>query len=180
MLPQLRRLEARFADQIEIIGVHSAKFPAERESANLRAAVDRLELHHPVVNDGEFHVWNGFAVRAWPTLMFVDPDGRVFGKHEGEFPEEPVAEMIAEVLADRVRDRLFIADTGHHRVVQTDLTGEVTTAFGDGKPALRDGDARSARFWQPRGMALSPDGDTLYVADSGNHTIRAIALSTGN
>lgn len=213
MLPQLRRLEERFGDKIEIIGVHSAKFPAERESANLRAAVDRLELHHPVVNDAEFRVWNEFSVRAWPTLMFVDPEGRVFGKHEGEFPEEPVVEMIAEALAGYEvegrldsrplprttelagggilrypekllaapeGDRLFIADTGHHRVLATDPDGHVRAAFGDGAPGLLDGDGPSARFQQPRGLALDADGDILYVADSGNHALRRIDLTTGH
>ena len=83
MLPQLRELEREFARELVVIGVHSAKFPAERESANLRAAVARLGLHHPVVNDAEHAVWDRYAVRAWPTLMFVDPNGRVFARHEG-------------------------------------------------------------------------------------------------
>jgi len=212
MLPQLRRLEAQFPNHLEIIGVHAGKFPAEKESANLRAAVDRLEIHHAVVNDADFRIWTGFAVRAWPTLMFVDPDGRVFAKHEGEFPEEPVAEMIAEalagyetaglleptplpatpalagggilrypekILADPHGDRLFIADTGHHRLLHTDRSGQIVATFGDGEPALRDGDARNARFQQPRGMALGADGATVFVADSGNHAIRAVDLATG-
>ena len=47
-----------------VIGVHSAKYPAERVPANLRAAVQRLGLHHPVVNDAEFRVWQEYSVRA--------------------------------------------------------------------------------------------------------------------
>ena len=77
----MRELEREFAEELVVIGVHSNKFPAERVSENLRASVQRLELHHPVINDGEHQVWEEYAVRAWPTLMFIDPRGRVFAKH---------------------------------------------------------------------------------------------------
>src|SRR2546430_11155940 len=36
----------------------------------------RLDLSHPVVNDRDFRVWQSYAVRAWPTLMFIDPEGK--------------------------------------------------------------------------------------------------------
>ena len=52
----MRELEREFPEELAVIGVHSAKFAAEMVSANLRAAVQRLELHHPVINDGEHEV----------------------------------------------------------------------------------------------------------------------------
>ncbi len=208
----MRELEHEFADELVVIGVHSAKFPAEKVSANLRAAVQRLELHHPVVNDADFAVWQGYAVRAWPTLMFVDPLGRVFGKHEGEFPLEPVRDLLTDaiarfdregqidrrplplaplpeptgplrypskVLADADRGRLFVADTGHHRVLVTDLNGRVTGVLGAGEAGLEDGPAEAARFRAPQGLALDSTGQILYVADTENHAIRAVDLADG-
>ncbi len=208
----MRELEHEFADELVVIGVHSAKFPAEKVSANLRAAIQRLELHHPVVNDADFAVWQGYAVRAWPTLMFVDPLGRVFGKHEGEFPLEPVREVLADaiarfdaegaidrrpmplaplpepsevlrfpakVLADADRGRLFVADTGHHRVLITDLNGRITRVLGSGEAGLEDGPAETARFRLPQGLALEGSGQILYVADTENHAIRAVDLADG-
>ena len=208
----MRELEREFARELVVVGVHSAKFPAEKESANLRAAVQRLELHHPVVNDADFAVWQQYAVRAWPTLMFVDPRGYVFGKHEGEFPLAPVRELIADavarfdaeglvdraplpltplppgggtlrfpgkVLADAASGRLFVADSGHNRVLVCDLDGRMSMAVGDGEPGLVDGLAAAARFDHPQGMALSADGGTLYVADEENHAIRAVDLGAG-
>lgn len=44
------------AAELVVVGVHSAKFPAEKVPANLRAAVQRLGLRHAVVNDGDFAV----------------------------------------------------------------------------------------------------------------------------
>jgi DNA-binding beta-propeller fold protein YncE len=95
----LRELEREFARELVVVGVHSAKFPAEGISRNLRAAVQRLELHHPVVNDNEHHVWDAYAVRAWPTLMFVDPRGRVFARHGGEFALDPLRAALADFVA---------------------------------------------------------------------------------
>ena len=57
VFPQLRRLEEKYRDALVVIGVHSAKFPAERELSNLRKAVLRYRIEHPVVNDGEFQIF---------------------------------------------------------------------------------------------------------------------------
>src|SRR5213083_1092966 len=84
--PQLRKIERKYGDKVVVIGVHSPKFPAERDTANLREAVLRYRIEHPVVNDRDFEVWRRFGGRAWPTLVFVDPEGRLIGKHEGELP----------------------------------------------------------------------------------------------
>jgi DNA-binding beta-propeller fold protein YncE len=208
----LRELERAFAQELVVIGVHSPKFTAEGVSRNLRAAVQRLELHHPVINDHAHQVWEAYAVRAWPTLLFVDPRGRVFAKHEGEFALEPLRAALADimagydtegildrrplpldplppggnalrfpgkVLADVASSRLFIADTGHNRIVVTDLDGRLTMTVGGNDPGFADGPAAHARFNHPQGLALDAAGETLYVADESNHAIRAIALADG-
>src|SRR5579859_5929715 len=100
MLPQLRELEHRLGAELAIVGVHSAKFMAEKATENLREAVVRYGVDHPVVNDRDFEVWNSYSVRAWPTLMFVDPRGRVFAKHEGEAPVEALEAFCRQALAD--------------------------------------------------------------------------------
>ncbi len=84
IFPQLRKLERKYASELVVVGVHSAKFPTEKETDSLTSAVRRCELEHPVINDAEFQVWQQYSCRAWPTLMFIDPRGNVIGKHEGE------------------------------------------------------------------------------------------------
>src|SRR5205807_7670293 len=58
--------------------------PAGGDLANVRAAVVGLEVGHPLVNHPDPRIWEAYAVRAWPTLMFVDPLGRIIAKQEGE------------------------------------------------------------------------------------------------
>ena len=210
IFPQLRKLERKYADELTVIGVHSAKFPNEREKENLDKAVKRYELEHPVVNDAEFRIWQEYACRAWPTLMFIDPEGKVIGKHEGEIAYDDfdrlIGQMVAEfdgqgllnrnpvvytrarepdtplsfpgkVLADGAGGRLFIADTNHNRIVVTALDGVVKQVIGSGAEGLADGGLKDAQFNHPQGMALV--GETLYVADTENHAIREVDLSTG-
>ncbi len=81
IFPQLREMERKYDKELAVVGVHSAKFPAEQETENIRKSVLRYDLEHPVVNDRDFLVWKQYTVRAWPTLMFVDPVGKVIGKH---------------------------------------------------------------------------------------------------
>lgn len=207
ILPQLRKLERKYANVLQVVGVHSAKFRAEQATEAVRDAILRYGVEHPVVNDREFRLWQAYTVRAWPTLMFVDPAGKVIGKHEGEFSFEAfdtlVSEMVSafdaaglldrqplryrpepmptgpllfpgKVLADAPRNRLFIADSGHHRLVVTNMQGAVQQVIGSGTVGLRDGPAGEAQFNAPQGMALY--GDTLLVADTENHAIRAVSL----
>ena len=77
VLPTLRRLEQEYRDVLVVIGVHSAKFEAERSTENLRQAVLRFGIEHPVVNDADLQIWQSYTVSAWPTTVLVDPEGRI-------------------------------------------------------------------------------------------------------
>jgi thiol-disulfide isomerase/thioredoxin len=79
-----------------------------------------------------------------------------------------------KVLADATGNRLFIADSTHHRIVITDLQGKKIAVAGTGEADRRDGPFDRACFNDPQGMALQ--GDTLFVADRKNHLIRALDL----
>jgi len=100
IFPQLRKLERKYASELMVVGVHSAKFPNEKEKENLYKAVKRCELEHPVVNDAEFQIWQQYACRAWPTMMFIDPEGKVIGKHEGEITYEDLDHLLSEMVAE--------------------------------------------------------------------------------
>jgi hypothetical protein len=81
--------------------------------------------------------------------------------------------------------RLFVSDTGHHRVLECRLTGagvrgsraEVVRVFGSGTAGFSDGDQGTAAFHEPQGLTLR--GSDLFVADRANHAIRAVDLETG-
>ena len=84
----------------------------------------------------------------------------------------------SSVLADDAGDRLFIVDGGHNRVLIADLDGSLLDVIGSGREGLEDGYFEEATLREPQGLALSPDGNTLYIADTRNHAIRAANLTT--
>ncbi|QDU64738.1 Thiol-disulfide oxidoreductase YkuV [Planctomycetes bacterium Pan216] len=212
ILPDLDKLEKKYPNELVVIGVHSAKFDNEKESNNIREAIMRYQIEHPVVNDANMAIWRRFGVRAWPTRILIDPEGHVIGMLSGEGNYELLDEVInkliayhdqkgtldrspvhfnleetraastplrfpGKVLPDPEGNRLFIADSSHHRLVIADLkTGKVLDVIGDGKPELKDGGYSEARFNDPQGMALK--GDKLYVADRKNHALREVDLKS--
>ena len=102
----MRKLEEKYADELVVVGVHSAKFAAEKDYENVRKAVLRYEIEHPVVNDKDFQVWQQYGARAWPTLMFIDPEGKVLGKHEGEFAVTDLDSLFSKMIAEYDNNQL--------------------------------------------------------------------------
>lgn len=213
IIPDLKKLESEFGDALVVVGVHSGKYSNEHDDQSIRGAIAKYGLEHPVVNDPNFAVWSAYGANAWPTLVLIDPTGKIVGGHAGEgvyqlfqpivgamlgefdakglvdrtplkldlasTTTSTVLSYPAKVLADANGGRLFIADTGHNRVLIADLNGRLQEAIGSGKAGFEDGGASEAAFQQPQGLAVSDDGRTLYVADTRNHAIRAVDLSTG-
>ncbi len=213
IMPDLAKLEKKYPNQLVVIGVHSPKFDNEKDTKSIRKAVLRYELAHPVVNDADRKIWERYGVQSWPTLVLIDPEGKLVGVAQGEgnydvldraigklvethkakktLDERPVRFDLVryrekgdtplffpgKVLADGPGKRLFIADSTHHRIVVTDLSGKKLAIAGTGSPGRKDGSFAEAQFDDPQGMAL--DGETLYVADRKNHCIRALDLKAG-
>src|SRR4051794_40759045 len=84
VIDELRPLEHKHADVLTVVGVHSPKFDHEKSDAAVRAAIERYEVAHPVVNDPAMTLWQQYAVRAWPTLVLIDPEGYVVAQAAGE------------------------------------------------------------------------------------------------
>jgi thiol-disulfide isomerase/thioredoxin len=103
VLPDLKRLERKHGDALVVIGVHSAKFTNEGETAHIREAIGRYEIEHPVVNDRGFAIWHAYAVRAWPTVMVIDAEGYVVGGVSGEGHFDVLDEVVSELIEDARR-----------------------------------------------------------------------------
>ena len=148
VLDELRPLEREFADVLVTVGVHSPKFVHEADPAALAAAVERYDVHHPVLDDPELTTWQAYAVKAWPTLTVVDPEGYVVHVAAGEGHAEALRRVIAEVVATH--------------------EAKGTLHRGDGPYVPPEPASTDLRF--PAKAVLGPTG-TLLVADSAHHRI---------
>jgi DNA-binding beta-propeller fold protein YncE len=100
IIPDLKRLEAKYPRELVVIGVHSAKFDNEKETENIRRIIMRYEIEHPVYNDADFKVWQSYGVRAWPTQVLIDPAGYVIGAVSGEGNYELIDQAVAKTVED--------------------------------------------------------------------------------
>ena len=210
VLPDLKFLEQKYGKELVVIGVHSAKFDNEKESGNIRKAILRYEIEHPVINDANMTVWRKFQVNSWPSLVLIDPQGNYCGvapgegnrelldnvigkviayhKSKGTLDESPVSfdlernrasatrlRFPGKVLVDAPKDRMFISDSNHNRIVVASLAGQLIDVIGTGVIGSKDGRYDAAQFDHPQGMVLVDD--TLYVADTENHQIRTVQLA---
>lgn len=98
VLSVLQAVEESFPEEVVIIGVHSPKFTAEQDPDNVRKAIQRLQIYHPVIHDPERILWDHYAVRAWPTLVFISPEGKVIGMHAGEPEQNQLLRSLNQVL----------------------------------------------------------------------------------
>lgn len=98
VLPEIKKLEQAYPNELVVIGVHSAKFKGEKETANIRDAVMRHEITHPVVNDANMTIWRRYGTRSWPTLVLIDPNGEVFWLANGEKKFEDLDQIMRQAI----------------------------------------------------------------------------------
>ncbi len=98
VIPDLQKLEKKYPNELVVIGVHSAKFTNEQDSANIRQAVLRYGVEHPVVNDAQFKIWTKYGAHGWPHLVIVDPEGQIVGSLSGEGHYDLLDEIISGLI----------------------------------------------------------------------------------
>ena len=151
IIPDLKKLEAKYANQLVVIGVHSAKFQNEKETENIRRIILRYEIEHPVYNDSEFAVWQSYGVRAWPTQVLIDPAGYVVGAASGEGNYEVIDQAVAK-LVDEFRKRGELNEEPLKLVLERAKVGDLPLAF-------------------PGKIVADAAGDRLFIADSNHNRI---------
>ncbi|MGK5732781.1 NHL domain-containing thioredoxin family protein [Streptomyces sp. URMC 124] len=207
VLDELRELEEKHRDTVVIIGVHSPKFVHEAEHQAVVDAVERYEVHHPVLDDPELATWKQYAVRAWPTLVVIDPEGYVVAQHAGEGHAHALEKLVEELEAEHAAKGTLRRGDGPYvapEPVATDLRfpGKAVVLPGGGflvsdstrhqlVELAADGESVVRRigsgergfgagsFSEPQGLALLPGGRTVVVADTVNHALRTYDLETG-
>jgi thiol-disulfide isomerase/thioredoxin len=156
VLPDLEFLEKKYGNELVVIGVHSAKFDNEKESGNIRKAILRYEIEHPVINDAEMTVWRKYGVRSWPTLVLIDPEGYYCGFISGEGNRELLDNVIGGLAA-------------YHKAKGT--LDETPVRFD-----LERNRAPATPLKFPGKVLADPAGDRLFISDSNHNRIIVAGL----
>src|SRR5437667_597424 len=169
IIPDLKRLERKYPNELVVIGVHSAKFANEKETENIRRIILRYEIEHPVVNDADFGIWNAYAVNAWPTRYLIDPAGYIIGRLSGEGGYEALDKAIGDTVAE-FRKRGKLNEAPLKLVLERAKIGDLPLAF----PGKVLADARSERLFisdsdHNRLVIAKLDGTWLETIGTGAH-----------
>ena len=170
VLDELRELEARYREVLMIVGVHSPKFVHEADPVALAAAVDRYEVHHPVLDDPDLTTWSAYSARAWPTLVVVDPEGYIVAHMAGEGHAHNLEVLVGELKAEHTaKGTLRPIGAGEGPYVPP-VAGSTTLRFpgkairlpvAEGAPAGTVGNLLVADAGHHSLAELAPDGETL-------------------
>lgn len=152
VLDELRELEEKHRDTLVVIGVHSPKFAHEAEHQAVVDAVERYGVAHPVLDDPELATWKQYAVRAWPTLVVIDPEGYVVAQHAGEGHVHAIERLVTELEAEH--------------------EAKGTLRRGDGPYVAPEPEPTALRF--PGKALLLPSG-TFLVSDTTRHQLVELA-----
>ena len=161
VIPDLHYLEEKFGDKLTVIGVHSAKFANERDTENIRSAILRYDITHPVVNDHDFAVWNTFGVRSWPTFVLINPQGKIAQVYSGEGNRER-AEKDIQQLIDQAGEA--VKTTKLAMALEKDKAPESPLKFPS---KLQEYSLYSGRQ------------NPLLISDSGHHRILLVSSDEG-
>ncbi|MFI0964239.1 NHL domain-containing thioredoxin family protein [Streptomyces sp. NPDC021080] len=148
VLDELRELEEKHRDTVVIVGVHSPKFVHEAEHQAVVDAVERYGVEHPVLDDPELVTWKQYAVRAWPTLVVIDPEGYVVAQHAGEGHAHAIERLVEELEAEHA--------------------AKGTLRRGDGPYVAPEPEPTVLRF---PGKALALPNGNLLVSDTTRHQL---------
>ena len=208
VLADLKYLEEKYGERLAVIGVHSPKFPNERVGAQLHKAINRYHIRHPVAHDPKFQVWRSYGIKAWPSVLVIDAEGRAVGVMRGEGRRQQLDDLIAKLLVEAEQKGLEpqgrlplqmqpearsslsfpgkVYATEHALYIADTGRNRILETYHDGSIRRIFG-SNTAGFLdgnQREAAFDSPQGmvrvdDFLFVADTGNHAIRRIELKHG-
>lgn len=155
VIDELRPLEQKYRDILTVIGVHSPKFSHEARPSAVASAVERYGVDHPVLLDPDLRLWRQYAIRAWPTLVLIDPEGYIVAQAAGEGQTSALDTTIAALAAEHDTRGTLRRSAAHAPSASEDLAALRFPAKAIALPAERTG----------RGE------NSLLVADAGHHRI---------
>ncbi len=152
IMPDLAKLEKKYANELVVVGVHSPKFENEKETASIRKAILRYQIEHPVVNDADHAIWDRYEVDAWPTMVLIDPEGNLVGYVSGEGNYELLDVVVGKLVQEHKKKK-----TLDETPIRFDLA------------KFREGGDTPLYF--PGKVVADEKGKRLFIADSTHHRI---------
>lgn len=112
VLAELRPVEKKYEDVLTVVGIHSPKFEYEKLPESVASAIARHGIEHPVLNDPNMSTWQSYGVRAWPTLIMIDPKGEIIAKYSGEGHAHAIDALLEKLVPEYEAAGLLVRGPG--------------------------------------------------------------------
>ena len=104
-LPYAKKWHQTYKDKgLTVIGVHSPEFAFEKETSNVKIAIERFGITYPVPQDNAFRTWNAYRNYAWPGEYLIDKSGKLVAIQFGEGNYGQIESAIARLVGGSVSD----------------------------------------------------------------------------
>jgi thiol-disulfide isomerase/thioredoxin len=101
-LPYLVDWNSKYADKgLVIVGVHTPEFEFEKNTDNVKAAVQKFGIKYPVFQDNDKGTWNAYENSYWPRKYIIDSEGYIRYDHIGEGGYAETEKVVQTLLAER-------------------------------------------------------------------------------
>src|SRR5947207_2609329 len=140
-LPHLKAWYTSYRkDGFEIVGVHTPEFAFEHVASNVRAAIARLGIDYPVVQDNRYRTWTLYGNQFWPAEYLIDRTGEVrhiqFGEGDYDQTEGAIRTLLGVAAGSATT---HIADTTPHSLMTPEsYLGYRLLERYAGSPIVRD------------------------------------------
>ena len=99
MMPVLEMLESKYENKkVVIIGIHSPKYKVEKALENVKEAIERYEIKHPIILDSDMKIWKKYGIEAWPMFVIIGPDGIIRDKIAGEISFDVLDKKLLDII----------------------------------------------------------------------------------
>ncbi len=191
ILHDLAHIQRKWPDAVSVLAIHLPKFNAEQDAKLLGEAVKRLDIRFPVANDREWITWQHYAAHSWPSMVLIDGKSRHVADFVGDDQTAALETRISVMLESATpagskpralkakarrkvfstlnapsglaiaKGLLYIADAGHHRILECALDGRIIREFGNGVPLFLDIRQRTPVFTARR---RSPCSGNMFMS----------------
>ena len=161
ILPKLHHIEQRFNESVLVIGIHSPKFPNEKDIANVADAVIKYDITHPIANDPDAFVWNELDIQCWPTVLIIGPNAQLLMTLVGETGINDYLELYCSTAIEYFNKRNQIdSNRAKHLPIK-----------------LLKNNKSSNVLCFPGKLTVSPDGSLIAISDSKHNRVLIVTLA---